>query len=45
MFILNPFLYRLMTAPVAAAATTQEKTKRRSWGKVLEWGGLKSSSS
>ncbi|KAG0316648.1 hypothetical protein BGZ97_006549 [Linnemannia gamsii] len=38
-------LEKLMTAPVAAAATTQEKTKRRSWGKVLEWGGLKSSSS
>ncbi|KAF9433132.1 hypothetical protein BGZ76_009844 [Entomortierella beljakovae] len=37
-------LEKLMTAPIAAA-TTQEKTKRRSWGKVLEWGGIKSSSS
>ncbi|KAG0303506.1 hypothetical protein BGZ98_006576 [Dissophora globulifera] len=38
-------LEKLMTAPAAAATTTQEKTKRRSWGKVLEWGGIKSSSS
>ncbi|GJJ72836.1 exocyst complex component 6 [Entomortierella parvispora] len=37
-------LEKLMTAPVAAT-TTQERTKRRSWGKVLEWGGIKSSSS
>ncbi|KAF9351418.1 hypothetical protein BGX26_010571 [Mortierella sp. AD094] len=37
-------LEKLMTAPVVAP-TTQEKTKRRSWGKVLEWGGIKSSSS
>ncbi|KAF9185313.1 hypothetical protein BGZ51_002737 [Haplosporangium sp. Z 767] len=32
-------LEKLMTAPVAAT-TTQERTKRRSWGKVLEWGAL-----
>ncbi|KAF8949635.1 hypothetical protein BGZ46_005024 [Entomortierella lignicola] len=38
-------LEKLMTAPVVATTTTQEKTKRRSWGKVLEWGGIKSSSS
>ncbi|KAF8929985.1 exocyst complex subunit Sec15-like-domain-containing protein [Dissophora ornata] len=37
-------LEKLMTAPVATTST-QEKTKRRSWGKVLEWGGIKSSSS
>ncbi|KAG0235982.1 hypothetical protein BGX31_004103 [Mortierella sp. GBA43] len=35
---------KLMTAPVVAT-TTQEKTKRRSWGKVLEWGGIRGSSS
>ncbi|KAI1320721.1 hypothetical protein EDD11_010255 [Mortierella claussenii] len=37
-------LEKLMTAPVVAS-NTQERTKRRSWGKVLEWGGIKSSSS
>ncbi|KAG0012615.1 hypothetical protein BGZ80_011625 [Entomortierella chlamydospora] len=37
-------LEKLMTAPVAAA-TTQVETQMRSWGKVLEWGGIKSSSS
>ncbi|KAF9347111.1 hypothetical protein BGX34_003409, partial [Mortierella sp. NVP85] len=41
---LTTMVQKLFAAP-AAAATTQEKSKRRSWGKMLEWGGIRGISS